>query len=367
MFPCQRWRFLLLLLPLAGCSSAKRQVVAFRLEALGDTVITPYGDIPEAVWLGGMRWAVVAPQDRAVGLVDFGQKTVTPFDGASPRALSQPFHIFRAGDSLYIGDWAKRRITSWSLTGRPGASVPASDAYRGTLPSARDTLGRWYIEVRAAPGADGRGNLDSALVLRTTPDLSRADTVARLAPLDMVEVASDGGRRLERRLLSGQDRWGALPDGSVWLARVSQNRVDWQSPSGETRIGDELPDRVLPVTESDREIFLSHFDAALRPTVAETPFAAIKPPFDAAMADSAGQVWLVTSRAVGDTLRDYQIVDRHGHLRAEAAHPGLGRTLGLGGGYALVGEPFARGVRLLLFRVPARAAGRSPLQSEKHQ
>jgi hypothetical protein len=63
-------------------------------------------------------------------------------------------------------------------------------------------------------------------------------------------------------------------------------------------------------------------------------------------------VWLVKNRAIGDTTRNYQLVDRTGHLVREASHPGLGRVLALGDGLALVGEPFANGVRLLLFRVP---------------
>lgn len=350
----------LLLVALAGCSAPSSAVRSFRLEALGDTVLAPYGDIPSAAWLGGRRWAVIAPQDRAVGLVDFASRSLTKFGAEKARELDQPFNLFRSGDSIFIADWARRRLTSWSLTGRLGGAIPAMDAYRGTLPRARDGMGHWYLELRPAPGRDGRGNLDSALVLRTTSDLARGDTIARLAPFDLVEIESAGGRRLERRLLSGQDRWGVLPDGAVWLARVSENRVDWRNPGGKLIIGDQLPDRVLPVTESDREIFLNHFAPGLRPTVAQIPFAAIKPPFDDALADSSGRVWLVSNRAIGDTVRNYQVIDRGGHLQAVASHPGLGRILGLGGGYALVGEPFADGVRLLLFRLPAGAEQGGP-------
>jgi hypothetical protein len=359
--PSLSWLASLALLPavttgVVGCARARPPVHAVRLRSTADTVITPFGDITDAAWLGGLRWVVIAPQDRAVSVADFGRKSLSRFGGGQARELDQPFGLFREGDSIFVADWLHRRLTSWSLEGRLGGSLPATDALRGALPRARDSAGRWYLELRPLPGPDGRGNLDSASVLRASRDLSHADTIARLAPLDMVEVLSDGRPRLERRLLSGQDRWGVLPDGSVWVARVMQNRVDWTDPSGTTLRGDELPDRVLPVTQNDRDIFLSRFEAGLRPTVSQTPFAAIKPPFDAALAGTDGRVWLVKSRAIGDTLRNYQILDRAGKLDAETHHPGLGRILALGAGYALVGEPFAGGVRLLLFALPNDSA-----------
>jgi hypothetical protein len=171
-------------------------------------------------------------------------------------------------------------------------------------------------------------------------------------------ISSSGRRRLERRLLSGQDRWGALPDGTLWIARVTQNRVDWRDSSGSIHEGDDLPDPVLPLTDNDREIFLSKFDPGLRPTVAQIPFTAIKPPFENALTGPDGLVWLVKSRAIGDSVRSYQVVDRSGRMVQSVTHRGLGHIIALGVGYALVGEPFAGGMRLLLFRMPAPAGPR---------
>jgi hypothetical protein len=337
----------------AACGRTSSEIRSTRLVATGDTILTPYGDITDAAWLGGRRWVIIAPQDRAVSLADFERRSLSRFGGNQAREVEQPFRLFRAGDSTFIADWLRRRLTSWSLEGRLGGALQAPDAFRGALPRERDAAGRWYFELRPPPGPDGRGNLDSAAVVRADPDLSRADTVARLGPFDMVEVVTDGGHRLERRLLSGQDRWGVLPDGSIWVARVKDNRVEWRDPAGRYRLGEQLPDRVLPITDSDRDIFLSRFERPLRATVSQTPFAAIKPPFDEALTSAEARVWLVKNRAIGDTLRSYQIVDRSGRLVAEATHPGLGRILALGGGYAVVGEPFAGGVRLLLFQIPA--------------
>lgn len=337
---------------LAGCQQKRVPVQSLRLEPTWDTLLAPYGEITDATWIGDDRWVVIAPQDRAVGVVDFRRKRLTQFGGRRPGEIEQPFHLFRSGDSLYVADWFRRRLTRWSPDGVLGGAYPALDAFRGALPRARDGAGAWYLEVRPAPGGDGRGNLDSGAVVRTRSDFSGADTVAKLAPFDLVEVVSNGRRRLERRLLSGQDRWGVLADGSVWVARVTESRVDWRTAAGATTRGDPLPDRVLPVTQNDRDLFLNRFDSGLRPTVSEIPFVAIKPPFDAALASPAGQLWLVKSRAVGDTLRNYQVIDQAGALASEATHPGHGRILALGNGYALVGEPFAGGIRLLLYRMP---------------
>jgi hypothetical protein len=341
---------------LTGCTEARPSVPALRLAPTADTLFAPYGEISGAAWLGAGQWAVIAPQDQAVGVADFQRQTLTRFGGRQARELEQPFHLFRRGDSLYIADWFRRRLTRWSLTGRLGGAYPALDAFRGALPRERDGDGAWYLELRPMPGREGRGNLDSGAVVRLRHDFSGGDTVARLAPDDVTEVVSDGRRRLERRLLSGQDRWGVLTDGSVWVARVTENRVDWRSAAGEVTRGPVLPDRVLPVTQNDRDLFLLRFDPGLRPTVSEIPFAAIKPPFEAALVSPEGQLWLVKSRAVGDSLRTYQVIDARGTLVSEVSHPGHGRILALGDGYALVGEPFAGGMRLLRYRLPGRAA-----------
>jgi len=338
---------------LIGCAESRPPLRTLRLAPTADTILAPYGEISDAAWLGARRWIVIAPQDRAVAVADFQQNALARFGGRQAHELEQPFHLFRSNDSLYIADWFHRRLTRWSLTGRLGAAFPALDAFRGALPRARDGTGAWYLEIRPAPGRDGRGNLDSGAVVRTQPDFSGADTVARLAPFELTEVVSNGRRRLERRLLSGQDRWGVLADGSVWVARVTENRVDWRTAAGEVIRGPQLPDRVLPVTQNDRDLFLNRFDPGLRPTVSEIPFAAVKPPFEAVLGAPAGQLWLVRSRAVGDSLRTYHVIDPRGSLVSETTHPGHGRILALGNDYALVGEPFAGGVRLLLYRLPS--------------
>jgi hypothetical protein len=221
------------------------------LRAGPDTVPSGYAEIQDAVWLGGGRWAVVAPLDVAVGMVDLGSATVTPLGGEGTREIRNPASVFLAGDTLYVSDWGLRRVGLWSRDGRLLRTIPAPATTRGALPSERDASGSWYLELKPAPGPDGSGNRDSAVVVAADPVFRTLDTVAQLAPLDLAEVTGDAGRRFEPRALSGTDRWGALADGSVWVARVSENRVDWRSPDGEWEEGDLLPDRVLEVSQYD--------------------------------------------------------------------------------------------------------------------
>ena len=119
-----------------------------------------------AAWLGGSRWAVLAPADNAVAIADFGAKALTPLGGRSSKALRNPSNLFVSGDTLYVGDWALRRLTLWTPSGRLVRSIPAANAVRGTLPRARDRAGYFYLDLYPLPGPDGSGNRDSAAVVR---------------------------------------------------------------------------------------------------------------------------------------------------------------------------------------------------------
>jgi hypothetical protein len=243
-------------------------------------------------------------------------------------------------------------VSLWTREGKLARAVAAPDRIRGALPQGRDAGGRWYAELKPSPGRDGSGNRDSAAVVATGPGFESLDTVARLAPLDLAEVLGDAGRRFEQRALSGEDRWGVLPDGSIWVARVSENRVDWRSPDGRWEEGDALPDRVLEVTQYDRELFYRRFPPELRATAERLPFAAVKPPFEAGLTAPGGTLWLEKSRAPADSSRRYHEVDRAGTLIREIRVPGPGRIVAIGEERVLVAERVTDGTRFIGFAVP---------------
>ncbi|MGH7508939.1 MAG: hypothetical protein ACREMZ_05670 [Gemmatimonadales bacterium] len=336
---------------LAGCGDAKPETPVLELAPAGDTVSTPYSDVTDAVWLGGDRWAIIAPPNEAVALIDFAARVATPLGGNRSNRLQNPATLFLAEDTLYVGDWGLRRTTLWTPAGRLVRSIPTADAVRGTLPSARDSAGHFYLDLYPPAGPDGSGNRDSAAVVRLGPG-TRVDTLAMLAPLDIAELVGDGGRRFERRVFGGVDEWGVLPDGSVWVGRVYENRVDWRSPDGKWIRGEALPDRVLEVTRYDRELFVRGFPPELRATARQLPFAPLKPPFERGLTGLHGKVWLEKSRAPSDSVRQYHVVDRRGRLAREIRLHSNGRILAVGQDAVLVAEPNPDGTRLVRVRLP---------------
>jgi hypothetical protein len=338
---------------LVACEDSSRSAPAVELAAGPDTVSTGYAEVADGEWLGGDRWAVVAPLDVTVGIIDLAQRAVTPLGGEGSREIRNPSITFLVGDTLYVGDWGLRRVSLWTRDGKLVRGITAPDRIRGALPQGRDAGGRWYAELKPPAGRDGSGNRDSAVVIAASPGFEQLDTVAQLAPLDLAEVMGEAGRRFEQRALSGEDHWGVLPDGALWVARVFENRVDWRGPNGEWEEGDPLPDRVLEVTQYDRELFYRKFPPELRATAERLPFAVVKPPFEAALSSPAGTVWLEKSRAPVDSARRYHEVSREGRLLREVRVPGPGRIVALGADRVLVAERVTDGTRFIAFALPS--------------
>lgn len=337
---------------LLACGDSRPPTPLVELTPGPDTVSTGYAEIVDGEWLGGERWAVVAPLDVTVGIVDLGRREVAPLGGEGTKEIRNPSVVFLSADTLLVGDWGLRRVSLWTTDGKLVRAIPAPDLLRGALPQARDAAARWYAELKPLPRRDGSGNRDSAVVAAASPQLERLDTVARLAPLDLAEVMGDAGRRFEQRALSGEDHWGVTPEGWLWVARVFENRVDWRSPDGQWEEGEALPDRVLEVTQYDRELFYRKFPPELRTTAERLPFAAVKPPFEAGFTSPAGTVWLEKSRAPADSSRRYHEVDRRGQLIREIRVPGPGRVIAVGADGVLVAERVTNGTRFIGFPVP---------------
>lgn len=330
----------------AACASPPPPPEPVDLAPATDSVVTPWTDVSDAVWLGERRWAVIAPGHAELAVADFADGSLEPLAGARKDSFRQPYAIFRALDSLHVADWEARALTTWDLAGRPGGRMGVPAESRGVLPAARDAQGRYYVELRPVTGSDGRGAGDSTLILRLRAG-GGADTVAALAPIELAEVTTDRGRRFEARVFGGRDAWGVRPDGTVWIARVRQNRLDQVAPDGQVHRGPLLPDPVLQVTQVDRDLFVESHPPEMRRSADALPFAELKPPFERAFADPAGTIWLEKSKVVGDTARLYQLLDREGGLARIVRVDGFGRVRGAAPDRALVTR-FADG-RMVLF------------------
>ena len=338
---------------LSACAAPDAGTPPTDLAAATDTLRLPFLEATGGAWLGGERFAVVSPADNAVALVDFAAGTVRMLDAGrtgAARELEHPALLFSLGDTLFVADWGRRRVTAWTADGQLARAIASSEVARGTLPQAIDGRGRLYYELAPPPRRDGSGNRDSAAVLRSAPGTAVVDTVARLAPLDIAEVASDQGRRFERRVFSGDDEWGVLPDGSVWVARTYQNRVDWIDTTGSVSRGSQLTDRVLEVTRIDRERFVNRFPPELKNSAERLPFSPIKPPFVRGFTGARGNVWLEKSRWVMDTTQLYHEVGRDGRHMREVRVPGWGQILAVSPQTALVVSPDSTG--FLVMQVP---------------
>jgi len=342
-----------LALVLAGCGPGRAKAPPFEVLSLAaDTIVAPWTLIPSAAWLGAGRWVLVAGDFDAVAIADFQQKTLAPLGGEKQKAYLHPATVFSVGDTAYVSDWGKRRTTVWTGDGRLIDSIPSSDALRGSAPRARDGAGQLYFEVRPLPGTGGAGNRDSAAIVRAPRDLSRFDTVARLAPVDVREMQRGATTRFERQVFSGDDLWGVWRDGTVWIARLLRNQIESIDPGARVTKGPELPDPVFEVTQADRLRYLQGFPQDIRPNEGDLPWALILPPFVAAFGAPDEKIWLEKSKPVLDTTRSIQVVDRRGDLLRILRMPGNARLLGVGSDAALFAEQFEKGVRLMLVRIP---------------
>jgi len=320
-----------------------------------DTLVAPVTHVSDMFRRPDGTWVLLGAAELQVMVADFDRDTIMPYPGITSEEVPGATVLIGAGDTTWVGDFGLRRVTAWLPDGRRVDAVPTPDALRGAFPRARDAAGQWYFEVNPPPGRDGRGALDSGAVVRADPLLTRFDTLVRLAPADMAQVEQGGRMVLQQRALSGRDRWGVLRDGTLWLARVNNNQVWWYpAAGGEATHTRPLPDAIIPVNETDRQLYLRRFPEDQRPSAGLLQFALVKPPFERAFADPDGRVWLFKSAPALDSLRSFQVADTAGWALSVAV-PSYGTALGVSGDQIVMGEDFPGGVRLLRFRMPAEA------------
>lgn len=338
-----------------ACKEPPPPAPLLSIGATSDTLVVSAVSVTAAVPRSDGAWVVLAAEEGTLHVADFTKRTVTPFPGITAAEVPHPSVLVGLGDTVVVGDWGLRRFTAW-LPGQPRLEAwPVPDALRGAFPHARDAAGQWYFEVPPEAKRDGAGLKDSAAVVRADPQLSRYDTIARLAPPDLAILEGANGQRFERRNLAGQDLWGVQGDGTLWIARVFQNRIEWHKPNAKKPFtGPPMQDPILPIQEMDRQIFIRRFPEDQRDAARRLPFTAIKPPFEAAFQTPDRRVWLFKSAVALDSVRTFQVVDSLG-VRAVVQVPSRGTALGVDGSHILMGEEFPGGIRLLRYPVPEQA------------
>ena len=341
---------------LAACSGSKPVPAPdLALAATQDTLVLPFVLVSAAAPQSDGRWILLAPEEGAVLIADFASDTFH-FHAASPTPPAPgPAVLIGFGDTIAVGNWSTHQFTTWLPGGVALDTSSVPQALAGAFPRGRDAAGQWYFEFGPPPGRDGQGLRDSIAIVRTDVALARFDTVARLAPGDVAEVTTAEGTRLSHRALGGRDRWGVMRDGSIWIARVNQNFIEWfASSDGKREKTVRYPDPVLTVQEMDRQLYVNRFPEEYRESAKQVPFAAIKPPFESVIA-VAPQRWLLEKNGMAlDSTRAFQFVDPEGVIRRLIV-PSRGNALGFDGTHLLMAEQFPGGVRLLRYLVPPAA------------
>ena len=142
---------------LAACGEPTPPAPVVELTPGADTVSTGYAEVLDGQWLGGERWAVVAPLDVTVGIVDLGRRDVVPLGGEGTREIRNPSILFLSADTLHVGDWGLRRVSLWTRDGKLVRAVPSPEPLRGALPEARDAGGHGERAERQPRADAGKG------------------------------------------------------------------------------------------------------------------------------------------------------------------------------------------------------------------
>jgi len=189
-------------------------------------------------------------------------------------------------------------------------------------PLAYDHRGNAYKEdVRSVLGGLEPGQevgLDSLEVLRIARGDSLADTVAQLKLPVWGEGRFGEQMKMVSTIFSGRDLFGVLPDGSLWVARASDNSVDWRGPDGKWSRGRSRPFTAVSVPPEEKEAFLNRLRSQMAHAGAPAgialsyPFADQKPPFVAGTTNPAGEVWLQRARPFQDSIPVWDVVGRDG-------------------------------------------------------
>ncbi len=235
------------------------------------------------------------------------------------------------GDTIALVDFSGLRTTLWSESGKSLGVLPIVQV-AGTAPVlVYDTVGHGYkVDYQTVIGGADPGNTvrpDSVPVLRIVLETGKVDTVANLASPEYGDAKFGEQTQQAAKVFAPNDFFGVLPDGTAWLARGHENRVDWRTPDGTWSRGKSHEYTKAPVTQADRDRVLAQVreqgkQFGMPQDLAITyPFADTKAPFDFALGRPNGEVWLQRPRAQEDAPLVYEVFNRKGGWQRSVAFP----------------------------------------------
>jgi hypothetical protein len=337
---------------LLGCTPAESQG-GLTLESKLPVSFTQLSNVVE---LSGGRVAFADTRDKlflaanlATGKVDTLGTRVDSIGPDSPAAQYKfPGWIAHlAGDTVALVDFSAQRTTLWNEQGK-SLKVLSIAPVAGNAPVLLyDTVGHGYkIDYRAILGSGEPGDTtrpDSIAVLRIGLASGKVDTVAQLAAPVFGSARFGDQQQQAATVFAPNDFFGVLPNGTAWVARGGENRVDWRTPDGRWSRGRPRDYPKVPVTQADRERVLAQVReqgkqyGMPQDLPIEYPFAAHKPPFDFALARPNGELWLQRPRVEEDAQATYDIYNAQGQWQREVAFPKGSTLAGFGRSGAVYG------------------------------
>ncbi|MDX2192285.1 MAG: hypothetical protein NW201_02955 [Gemmatimonadales bacterium] len=246
-------------------------------------------------------------------------------------------------DSVAVVDFAALRVTTWSSAGK-ALGVLRVPAVLGPAPVVNyDQRGRGYkVDFAAILGGSEPGTAirpDSIAVVRFPLATGTFDTVAFLQAPEYGDAYVGEQMQQVPRVFGPNDYMGVLPDGAVWVARGRQNRVDWVLADGRRVRGTARAFEKVKVSDADTARVIAQLRERGLPqqVPVQFPFAETKPPFENAIGNPRGEVWLQRSRASDTEPAVYDVWGQDGTWKRAVRCPAGVTVAGFGAG----GEVYA--------------------------
>jgi hypothetical protein len=234
-------------------------------------------------------------------------------------------------DTVALVDFSGLRTTLWNESGKPLGVLPIAPVAGNAPVLLYDTVGYGYkVDYQAVIGGGEPGRVlrpDSVPVLRIALKSGKVDTVANLASPEYGDAVFGEQTQQAAKVFAPNDFFGVLPNGTAWLARGRENRVDWRAPDGSWIRGKSKAYEKLEVTQADRDRVLAQVreqgKAFGMPQDLEVryPFADTKAPFEFALGRPNGEVWLQRPRAHEDAPLTYDVFNRKGSWQRSIDFP----------------------------------------------
>jgi hypothetical protein len=337
--------YALLLLAAIACRPAASQTALIQEAKL----LARLGMISNVVELRDGRIALADTKNKLFHRADLRSGKVdtlgrrvdsVPTSGSADRYKFPGWVAHLAGDTIALVDFSALRTTAWSEAGQPLGVIPIKPVAGNTPVLVYDTVGRGYkIDYQAILGGGEPGHAirpDSIPVLRIGLRTGVADTVALLAAPEYGDAVFGEQVQQAATVFAPNDFFGVLPDGTAWIARGRENRVDWRAPDGAWTRGRPHPYTKIPVTQADKDRVLAQVreqgkQFGMPQDLSITyPFAATKPPFEFALGRPNGEVWLQRPRSQDGAGLIYDVVDRKGIWQREITFPKDAALAGFG-------------------------------------